>query len=143
MEAIEGSRARPLVIDDEDEDVPQHSLSLHTRQVTDIWRRVREGNISYRLACDEEEQALDGRVHGDIAEASFDVDVDDDIEVVDLTHDEAIAPAAAAAKIKRKTLLLQALRTTVWKPTASMGPATESETAWSSKRRLGTGPYSL
>lgn len=74
MAANVGSQARPFLIDvdEEDGDVLQHPFSSRTRQVTDIWRRVRQGPVIRDLPTDKEDASLD----------------DQQLGVIDLTQDE-------------------------------------------------------
>lgn len=90
MSADFGSQTRPYVIDDEDQDVPQHPLSSRTRQVTDIWQRITEGPaICDRNLPTVEDTFLDEQIAREIAklEAKYD-EQEQQREVIDLTQDE-------------------------------------------------------
>lgn len=85
-----GTRAQPVIIDydDEDEDVPQHPFSCTTRQVTDIWRRVRKEPAILDLIYDENDASLDEQtsLQTEEAEARY----ERELEIIDLTEDQDV-----------------------------------------------------
>lgn len=87
-----GSRGQPLVIDDEDEDIPQNPFSACTREVADIWRRVRLGAAFHDLTLDDIDDSLDEQAHREIEEAE--AKLEQEFDVIDLTQDEEVERTA-------------------------------------------------
>lgn len=93
-----GCQAQPFIIDDEDEDVPQHPLSAETRQVADIWRRAREVPAIHDLTRDENDVALDEEATRRMAEAE--AEYEREFDMVDLTQDVESAPSVQRRNAK-------------------------------------------
>lgn len=87
-----GSRDQPLMIDDNDEDVPQYPFSACTRQVADIWRRIKTGAAFEDLTLDENDDSLDEPARRKIQEAE--AKLEQEFEVIDLTQDDELQRTA-------------------------------------------------
>lgn len=85
-----GSRAQPFIIDDDDEDVPQHPLSSCIRQVNDIWQQIRQATV-----VSDPKKSPDDEAQREIKKAEARYEQEQELDIIDLTQDDHPEPLIA------------------------------------------------